>query len=254
MVGMGDIKGAQPPYPSIYLSADPAILPGLVSIGTDRKREACSWFWMGRPALRHHGVYQDAEGEATGAKLEIHAGNKPVQTTTMPLGVVDAEIPAIEANSKAIAKAFIDVPASGTYLVHVGFGPSSHAIARVGDQEVHRKEVGGKATLNKITLEAGQRYPIEITYHQGGSAALWLEQVDLAGVGDLVTLTGKDGKFPYLVDDQGEWTVRQDVYFHDARIEKKRAACSARHRTAAASDLKSVSDSSWAPITTSRSC
>ncbi len=224
MVGMGDITGARAPYPSVYLSADPAILPGLLSIGTSRKREACSWFWRDRPALRRHGVYQEANGDATGAKVAIfkNLGDpQPAQTATMPLGVVDAEIPAIDGDHTPVAKAFIDVPTTGTYLIHVGFGPSSHAIAKIGDQEVYRKEAGAKARLTKIQLEAGKRHPLEITYLQGGSAALWLEQVDLVGVGDLVTLTGKDGKFPYLVDNKGEWTVRQDVYFHDARIEKK---------------------------------
>ncbi|MGB1130365.1 MAG: hypothetical protein ACPG4K_09950, partial [Haloferula sp.] len=72
--------------------------------------------------------------------------------------------------------------------------------------------------LTKTELEAGKRYPLEITYLKGGSAALWLEEVDLVGKGDLVTLTQKDGKFPFLLDDKGEWSVRKDVYFQDARI------------------------------------
>ncbi|MBT8044258.1 MAG: sialate O-acetylesterase, partial [Verrucomicrobiae bacterium] len=61
MVGMGDIKGARPQFPSIYLSADPAVIPGLMPAGTSRSKGACKWFWKGVPALRSHGVYQSAD-------------------------------------------------------------------------------------------------------------------------------------------------------------------------------------------------
>ena len=91
---------------------------------------------------------------------------------------------------------------TGNYLVHVGFGESTHALALVDGKEVYRKDTGGKPMLTKVTLEAGKRHPLQITYFKGGSAAFWLEQVDLVGKGDLVTLTKKDNKFPYLIDDR----------------------------------------------------
>jgi hypothetical protein len=213
MVGMGDIKGARPPYPSIYLSADPAVIEGRMHAGTSRSKGACKWFWKGAPALRAHGLHQKASGDETGAILTI--GGK---TSTVQLGQLAESIPA---GKGAVAKAFIDIPTTGNYLVHVGYGDSSHAIAKVNGKEVYKKEAGGEAMLTKIELEAGKRYPLEITYLKGGSAALWLEQVDLVGKGDLVTLTQKDGKFPFLLDDKGEWSVRPDVFFHEARVGKK---------------------------------
>ncbi len=33
MVGMGELNRAQPLYPSVYLSADPAVIPGVMPIG-----------------------------------------------------------------------------------------------------------------------------------------------------------------------------------------------------------------------------
>jgi alpha-galactosidase len=45
-----------------------------------------------------------------------------------------------------------------------------------------------------------------------------MEQLDLEGKGDLVTVTKKDKKYQYLLDDAGKWTVRNDVYYYDARI------------------------------------
>lgn len=229
MVGMGDITGARPEYSSIYLSADPAIIAGEMPIGASRRKAACRWEWRDIPALRTHGVYQSADASAqAGAVVAIHPGaydpkadyskRTPAKTSTMPLGTLAATVPSIDGPCTPVASAYIDVPATGNYLVHVGFGESTHALALVDGQEAYRKEPGGKPALTKITLEAGQRYPLQITYFQGGSAALWLEQVDLVGKGDLVTLTKKDGKFPYLIDDQGDWTVRNDVYFQEARL------------------------------------
>jgi alpha-galactosidase len=102
--------------------------------------------------------------------------------------------------------------------VHVGFEESTYAVATLDGKEVCRKELGGKSVITKVALEAGKKYPLQITYLKSGSAALWLEQVDLEGKGDLVTLTKKDKKFPYLLDDKGEWVARNDVYFQEARI------------------------------------
>ncbi len=209
MVGMGNIRGALPPYPSIFLSSDPAIIPGVMHAGSRRFKGACRWFWKGEPALRAHGLYQNAEGDATGA-IAVSGG----KTSIVKLGQVNESI----TGPGTVATAYIDVPETGNYLVHVGYDKSSQAMATVNGSEVYRKDAGGKATLTKTALEAGKRHKLEITYAQGGSAALWLEQIDLVGKGDLMTLTHKDGKFPYLVDDKGEWTTRNDVTYREARV------------------------------------
>jgi Carbohydrate esterase, sialic acid-specific acetylesterase len=229
MVGMGDITGASPPYPTVFLSADPAIIPGEMPVGTGRTKSACKWIWTGVPALRSHGVYQSAEADAkTGAMVALHKGAydskadyaklTPVKSAPVALGTLSAEIPSMDGPCTPVATAYIEVPVTGSYLVHVGFGESTHAVAAVGGNEVYRKESGGTPSLTKITLEAGKRHPLQITYLKPGSAAFWLQQVDLVGKGDLVTLTKKDGKFPYLLDDAGNWTVRNDVYFQEARL------------------------------------
>jgi hypothetical protein len=234
MVGMGDITGASPPYPSVYLSADPAVIPGEIPVGTSRTKSACKWVWKSTPALRAHGVYQSADADAkAGARVSIfkdaydsNVDYKPLkQLETMALGTTAAKITDIVNPCTPVASAFIDVPATGNYYVHVGFEDSTHAIAKIGEKEVYHKDIGGKPVLTKITLEAGKRYPLEIIYIKSGSAALWLEQVDLEGKGDLVTLTKKDKKFPYLIDDEGNWTVRNDVYFQEARLTEGGKGC-----------------------------
>lgn len=54
-------------------------------------------------------------------------------------------------------------------------------------------------------------------------------QSNMVGMGDilpadkpgtLTTLTTTGKKYPYLVDDAGQWTVRKDVYYYDARVKK----------------------------------
>jgi hypothetical protein len=54
-------------------------------------------------------------------------------------------------------------------------------------------------------------------------------QSNMVGMGDigpettkgtLAHLTKTEKKYPFLVDDSGQWTVRKDVYYYDARVKK----------------------------------
>jgi hypothetical protein len=78
MVGMGDIKGAQPPWPSVMLSADPAILPGVMPVGQGRN----SWGnWVGVSALAAHGIYRSADPKAEkGAVVSLISGGTSSRT------------------------------------------------------------------------------------------------------------------------------------------------------------------------------
>ncbi len=221
MVGMGDISGARPLFPSVFLSADPAIVPGAMPIGGG--------------GLAAHGVYQSAKASAgKGAQVAVYAGaydakadyakRTPAKSGTVALGSVAEKLPAMDGPHTVVVSAFLDVPASGSYTVHAGFEDSTCNVVTLDGREVYRKDVGGKPVITKVTLGTGKRYPVQITYFKGGSAAFWLEQVDIEGKGDLKTLTTKDGKFPYLVDDAGKWTVRNDVTYTDPRLFPMRAS------------------------------
>ena len=111
MVGFGYLKDSRPVYPSIFLSADPGIKVGRMPVGPS--------------ALLKHGVYQSANKEALrGAQVGIYPGAyeagtaydtlKPIKRTTVALGSVEAQLPTIEGPHTVVAKAFIDVPMSGT--------------------------------------------------------------------------------------------------------------------------------------------
>ncbi|MBT3296294.1 MAG: hypothetical protein HN919_08895 [Verrucomicrobia bacterium] len=217
MVGFGYLGGARATYQSIFLSADPNIKVGRMPVGPS--------------ALMSHGVYQSEEANApAGAKVAIYAGAyragtdyaamRPVKESTVALGSVAAELPAIDGPHTVVAKAFIDVPMTGTHEIHAGFEESTHAVVTLKGQEVYRKAPGTSAVVTPVTLEQGNRYPLTITYMKGGSAALWLKHVDLKGKGDLTTLT-KAGKYPWFVDAEGKWTVRNDVTYWDVRTSKE---------------------------------
>lgn len=216
MVGMGDISGARPPYPNLFLSADPSIMPGVIPIGSVDDGKAFGWVPVAR-----HGVFE--------AKATVYPGpgdttKPPVKTVAVALGTVADKLPATEGAQTVVVTALMDVPANGAYAIHAGFEDSACNVVTLDGKEVYRKEIGGKPVIMKVALETGKRYPVTITYFKSGSAAFWLEQVDIEGKGDLVTLTKKDNKFPYLLDEAGKWTVRNDVTYTDPRLFPNRAS------------------------------
>jgi alpha-galactosidase len=215
MVGFGYLSGARPAFPSVFLSADPALIPGVLRIEKEQRK------------LDVFGIYTTVEGSQTGAIAKVYHGSYDptanyagmdalVTVDPLPLGTVRASLPGMEGEHTIVAEAFIEVPVSGTYRLHAGYGESSYAIVKLDGEEVYRKDEGKSPVIEAITLEKGKRYPISITYLRGGSCAFWLEQIDLKGKGDLTTVI-RDGQFPWFVDDEGNWTVRNDVIYWDVR-------------------------------------
>jgi len=221
MVGMGNISGARCRYSGIYLTADPAAPKGPMYI-----------YPVGNYKIGLHGVYVSADPKAdNGATASIYRGAynpdtdydkaKPVKTETIALGVVQNVLPTIAGPHSVVVKGFIDVPESGNYTINPGYGDSTYNVLELDGREVYCKDVGGQPVKQEVALEAGKRYPIKIIYFRSGSTAFWMSQEDLPGKGDLETVTRRDRKFPHLIDEKGEWTVRKDVYYQDARINFK---------------------------------
>ena len=217
MVGFGYLQGAQPVYPSIYLSADPNIKVGRMPVGNS--------------ALLRHGIFQNADPAAPrGAKAFIYAGAyqagtdygqlKPLKETTVALGDVATPLPSIADPHTVVVEAYIDVPMSGIHEIHTGFGDSANAIVTLDGQEVYRKTANSPVEITPVKLEEGKRYPIKITYMKGGSAAFWLKHIDLPGKGDLTSLI-EAGRYPWFADDSGEWITRDDVTYWETRISKQ---------------------------------
>ncbi len=221
MVGMGRLSGAKCRYSNIFLTADPAAPKGSLTI-----------YRVGNYMIGSHGVYLSADPKkGNGAMASVYKGAydkatdydraTPAKTQTVLLGVVKDELPTIAGAYTVVVRGFIDVPDSGNYTINPGYGDSACNVMELDGKEVYRKDVDGQAVKQKVTLEAEKLYPIKITYFKGGSTALWISQEDLQGKGDLEIVTKRDKEFPWLIDDEGKWTVRNDVYFYDARISFK---------------------------------
>ncbi len=216
MVGMGDINGARALHPNLFLSADPAIIPGVTPIVPFSGGKA-----HGAVPVARYGVF---EAEAAVYSSPVDTTRQPVKTVAVALGTVAEKLPATGGTQTVVVTALIEVAANGIYTVHAGFEDSACNVVTLEGREVYRREIGGKPVIAKVALAAGKRYPIQITYFKCGSAAFWLEQVEIQGKGDLVTLTKKDKKFLYLLDNENKWTVRNDVVYTDPRLFPDRAS------------------------------
>ena len=227
MCGMGAISGAKCHYQGVYLLADPDA-PGNFAV----------WRARSNYKIMPHGIYLSADpGAAKGAADSIYKGKydpaanydtlTPEKTETIALGTSRGELSAIGAGHTHVVRAFLDVPESGTYSLYPGCGDSAYNVTELGGKEVYRKNVGQEAVQQKVDLVAGKRYPIRITYFKGGSTAFFMSRLDLAGKGDLETVTKRDKKFQNVADDKGNWTVSNDVYYYDARISFKGSPLSA---------------------------
>lgn len=208
MVGFGAVKPAAPQYARIFLSSDPSAKPVALPLGG--------------AALLPHGIHDATASVYPGAfdPAADYAKLKPAKTEAVALGNTSATLPSIDGPHTVVVTASIDVPFTGNYQIHPGFGSSNDCIASIDGKEVYRKDETGKVQLAKAPLEKGKRHALSITYRKGGSAALWLEQVDLKGFGDLGHVVHELGRFRYLLAPDGSWVKRPDVFLNDAYLGK----------------------------------
>ena len=119
------------------------------------------------------------------------------------------------------ANGFLEVPSSGHYQVHCGFEDTSYGRMSIEDVEVYRRENNEAAQYHDIELKSGKRYAYHIQAPTDNIPHLWLQQMNLQGHGDLEAVVKREGMFPWILNAQGEWSTRQDVYFQEARLTKE---------------------------------
>lgn len=112
----------------------------------------------------------------------------------------------------AVVRGKIKMPTTGVYKFNPGYGDSTNNIMEVDGKEVYRKEPGKEPTHAAIQLIEDNEYSFKITYLTKNANGLgWFWRTDIPGL--LTTLVEKDKKFPHLIDDDGKWTVRNDVIY-----------------------------------------
>lgn len=112
-----------------------------------------------------------------------------------------------------IVRGKVKMPVTGVYEFRPGHGDSKHNIMIVNGQEVYRQEPDQKnPTHQAIKLEAGQAVDFKITYLTNNANGLgWTARVDFPGT--LNTVVKQQGKYQELLDDDGHWASRDDVWY-----------------------------------------
>jgi len=160
------------------------------------------------------GVYFSSDPVVTDGPFQIYkVGNYKVSK-------LNVYLPVGKPTDKPIAEGQLEVPQHGAYQLHCGFGDSSYSVMQVDGEEVYRREAGSQPVKQDVTLEPGKRYAFKISGFKGDPPRFWMQKMDLLGNGDLEAVAKRDGKFPWLVDAEGDWSVRNDVYFQEARLAK----------------------------------
>ena len=130
-------------------------------------------------------------------KLERFGGGEP---TPFPGGGVQ------------IVRGFIEMPTTGVYELRPGYGDSEHNTMTIDGKEVYRKEPGGEAKHTPVKLTAGERLPFQITFLTDNANGLgWIVRTDVPGT--LTTAVKTEGRHPFLLNGQGNWAVRDDVWY-----------------------------------------
>jgi hypothetical protein len=111
-----------------------------------------------------------------------------------------------------VTRGFVEVPDTGIYEFRPGFGGSMDNIMEVDGKEVYRKEVGKEAVHTDAKLTSGKKVSFKITYLSKEANGLgWYAQMDVPGA--LSTMVKYKKMYPYLINDKGQWTARDDVYY-----------------------------------------
>lgn len=172
---------------------------------------------------RYTGYYVSREpGAAQGLTVSVYAGAydpatnydnlTPAKTEVAPFGSANGDWPTYSGARTDVARGYFEAPATGKYKFSPGWSESTYNVMELDGKEVYRRNVGEDISVNEtVEVVAGQRYPVKITFFKTGHVAAWIRNVGVPGT--LETVTREDGLFPHLIDDAGNWTVRNDVWY-----------------------------------------
>ncbi len=135
----------------------------------------------------------------------------PLQTQELPAfgGVRPTPFPG---GGTQVVRGSIKLDQAGTYELNPGYAESTYNVMSVQGVEVHRREVGETPIRTPFRFEAGETYPFEITFFTEAADGLgWISRSDVPGT--LTTIAKTEGRYPHLLDDEGQWSVRDDVHY-----------------------------------------
>ncbi len=165
------------------------------------------------------GMFLTTDPAASEGSLEVYRVGK------YKIGRCVVYLPDGTKTDKPTAQGQLEVPEKGVYQLHCGSSESSFCVMEVNGKQVYSRKAGGEPVKQDVTLEAGKHYGFKISGFQGDPPRFWMQKMDLLGHGDLEIVTKREKKFPCLIDDEGKWTVRNDVYFQEARVAADGRGC-----------------------------
>lgn len=136
---------------------------------------------------------------------------KPVKTLALE-SFGGAEPTAYPGGGTQVVRGFFEPKVTGLYQFSPGYGESCQNIMLVKGQEVHRQEPGKNPVQKPVQLATGEKVPFKITYLTANANGLgWYTRMDVPGT--LNSVVKLEGKFPYLLDKEGNWASRDDVWY-----------------------------------------
>jgi alpha-galactosidase len=184
MVGMGDISTPSERYTGYYVSAEPGAEQGVMV-----------------------SVYAGAYNPATN-----YDSLTPVVTKKCELGSGTSAWPTYSGARTDVARGYFEAPSTGEYVFSPGYGDSAYNVMELDGTVVYRRNLGEDVSVQKsVSVVGGRRYKVKVTYFKQGDESAWITKQGTLGT--LETITREDGLFPYLVDGNGMWTVRNDVWY-----------------------------------------
>ena len=158
----------------------------------------------------YDGVFLSSDPGVPDGSLQVYkAGNYKI----VPLAIY---LPDGTKTDKPIAEGFLEVPQTGYYQFECS--PAEKMWLDTG--QVYLQEFSDPPIRHNVMIETGKRHRFKISGFKGVPPRFWMQKTDLLGNGDLEAVAKREGKFSWLVDAKGEWTVRNDVYFQEARVAK----------------------------------
>lgn len=169
-------------------------------------------------ATRFNTYVSDKKNAEKGVTLSIYEGEydptidyeeeKVAETHKVMLGYwPHTAFPTIDGPSVSIARGFIRIDRKGAY----SFRTTHNTILELDGEVIFRHHDNDEITTSKrVTLEPGT-YPIKVTFL--GAARSNMGHTIWDTPGTLTTLVKQQGLFPYLINEDGEWAERDDVWY-----------------------------------------
>jgi alpha-galactosidase len=171
----------------------------------------------GRTAYSTYVSAEDKSKEAQGCIISIYSGaydpdvdyskKEPVKTQQVRVGYwPHTAFAEIEGEQTQIARGFIHIDQPGRYT----FRSANGSICKVNGKMVYDNMSDNKAEPEIVRYETGS-YPIEVIFNGVGRTNLSYNFYDLPG--SLYTVVKEQGNYPHLLNKDGEWASRDDVWY-----------------------------------------